>query len=44
MEQARNVATLPARFDWNDIGSWGELFDLSAAIGDDNVALGEAAS
>ncbi len=27
MEKAKNVAVLPARFDWNDLGSWGSLYD-----------------
>ncbi len=40
MEQAHNVATIPARFEWNDIGSWSELFELSAADPSDNVTLG----
>jgi mannose-1-phosphate guanylyltransferase len=41
MEPSTNVATIPARFGWNDIGSWGELFELSATNADDNVALGD---
>jgi mannose-1-phosphate guanylyltransferase len=41
MEPAPNVATIPARFGWNDIGSWAELFELSAQGQEDNVRLGE---
>lgn len=40
MEPARNVATLPARFGWSDIGSWGELWELSSRDASNNVALG----
>ncbi len=40
MEPARNVATIPARFGWNDIGSWGELWELSPQDADGNVAQG----
>jgi mannose-1-phosphate guanylyltransferase len=40
MERARNVATIPARFGWSDIGSWAELWELSARDADDNAALG----
>ena len=27
MEHAKNVAVLPVHFDWNDLGSWGALYD-----------------
>ena len=27
METSDNVYTLPASFDWNDLGTWGSLFD-----------------
>jgi mannose-1-phosphate guanylyltransferase len=40
MEPARNVATIPADFGWTDIGSWAELWELSARDADSNVALG----
>jgi mannose-1-phosphate guanylyltransferase len=40
MEPARNVATIPAHFGWNDIGSWAELWELSARDADGNVAQG----
>jgi mannose-1-phosphate guanylyltransferase len=40
MEPATNVATIPARFGWSDIGSWAELWELSEGDIDGNVALG----
>jgi mannose-1-phosphate guanylyltransferase len=40
MEQAPNVATIPAHFPWSDIGSWAELWELAPRDSDDNVALG----
>ncbi|UYW01479.1 mannose-1-phosphate guanylyltransferase [Flavobacterium agricola] len=27
MESAKNVYVLPATFDWNDLGTWGSLYD-----------------
>ena len=27
MENADNVYVLPATFDWNDLGTWGSLYD-----------------
>jgi mannose-1-phosphate guanylyltransferase len=27
MEKSRNVYVLPATFDWNDLGTWGSLYD-----------------
>jgi mannose-1-phosphate guanylyltransferase len=41
MERAPNVATLPARFGWSDIGSWAELWELSSSSLTDNVELGQ---
>lgn len=40
MEKAPHVATIPASFGWADIGSWGELWDLSTRDKEENVALG----
>jgi mannose-1-phosphate guanylyltransferase len=40
MERADNVTTIPSDFGWNDIGSWAELFELTARDADGNVALG----
>jgi mannose-1-phosphate guanylyltransferase len=41
MERADNVATIPANFGWNDIGSWSELWELSPQDAEGNVAAGE---
>lgn len=41
MEPAGNVATLPARFGWSDVGSWGELWSLSPRDENGNAALGD---
>ena len=27
MEKSNNVYVLPATFDWNDLGTWGSLYD-----------------
>jgi mannose-1-phosphate guanylyltransferase len=40
MERAPNVATVPARFGWSDIGSWAELWELASSAPADNVHLG----
>ncbi len=40
MEQADNVATIPANFGWTDIGSWAEIWELSPRDTEANVALG----
>src|SRR5262252_1253468 len=40
MERASNVATVPARFGWSDIGSWAELWELSSSSPAENVLLG----
>jgi mannose-1-phosphate guanylyltransferase len=40
MEQASNVATVPARFGWSDIGSWAELWELASSSPVDNVIQG----
>jgi mannose-1-phosphate guanylyltransferase len=41
MERASNVATLPAEFGWNDIGSWSELWELAPHDAEHNAALGD---
>jgi mannose-1-phosphate guanylyltransferase len=40
MEPATNVATIPARFGWSDIGSWAELWELATHEAATNVELG----
>jgi mannose-1-phosphate guanylyltransferase len=40
MEPATNVATIPARFGWTDVGSWAELWELATHEAATNVSLG----
>lgn len=42
MEKHGNVAVVEARFDWNDIGSWSAVGDLTAPDADGNRVSGEA--
>ena len=42
MEKAERVAVVPARFDWNDIGSWSAIRSLSTADSHANRVEGEA--
>ncbi len=37
MEKAKNVVVLPANFEWNDIGSWDEVYKLSPKDKDQNA-------
>ena len=37
MEDAENVAVLPASFDWNDLGTWGSLHDKLTKDFQDNA-------
>ena len=37
MERADQIATIPADFGWNDIGGWGELWEISPKDAADNV-------
>lgn len=39
MEKAKNVVVLPANFEWNDIGSWDEVYKLSAKDKEQNALL-----
>jgi mannose-1-phosphate guanylyltransferase len=41
MEQAPNVATIPADFGWSDIGSWAELWELSERDQEGNACRGQ---
>ena len=41
MEHAREVAVIPAQFEWNDIGSWKTLMDLLQTDDKGNVLIGE---
>jgi mannose-1-phosphate guanylyltransferase len=39
MEKSRNVYVLPATFDWNDLGTWGSLYDKLEKDGHKNAIL-----
>ena len=39
MESAQNVYVLPANFDWNDLGTWGALYDKLDKDQDDNAVV-----
>jgi mannose-1-phosphate guanylyltransferase/mannose-6-phosphate isomerase len=41
MEKSRNVAVVRSTFDWNDIGSWNAVGDLTAADSNGNRLCGE---
>ena len=40
VEHCRNLAVIPARFAWSDVGSWDSAFDQRPA-GDDNLIIGD---
>ncbi|MGG7035323.1 MAG: mannose-1-phosphate guanylyltransferase [Flavobacterium sp.] len=39
MEKAKNVYVLPATFDWNDLGTWGSLYDKLPKDEQDNAII-----
>jgi mannose-1-phosphate guanylyltransferase len=39
MENAQNVFVLPATFDWNDLGTWGSLYDKLPKDEQDNAVV-----
>jgi mannose-1-phosphate guanylyltransferase / mannose-6-phosphate isomerase len=41
MEKAKNIAVLPAKFAWSDIGSWKAVADQLTADDKGNTSLGE---
>lgn len=41
MEQAKDIAMVPATFRWNDLGSWQSLLDVGPLDGNGNVILGD---
>ena len=43
MEKADDVAVVPARLGWSDVGSWDALARLFERDGDGNAAVGDAA-
>lgn len=40
LERATNVFMLPADFDWNDLGTWGSLYDKLPKDEQNNVTVG----
>ncbi|MFA5299220.1 MAG: mannose-1-phosphate guanylyltransferase [Lutibacter sp.] len=41
MEKAENVYILPVEFGWNDLGTWGSLYNKLAKDKDQNATIGE---
>ncbi|WP_262733214.1 mannose-1-phosphate guanylyltransferase [Gaetbulibacter sp. NE] len=39
MEKSENVFVLPATFDWNDLGTWGSLYDKLDKDSDNNAVV-----
>lgn len=39
MEKSNNVYVLPATFDWNDLGTWGSLYDKLDKDDDNNAVV-----
>jgi mannose-1-phosphate guanylyltransferase len=39
MESSKNVYVLPATFDWNDLGTWGSLYDKLDKDASDNAVV-----
>ena len=39
MEDAENVYVLPARFDWNDLGTWGSLHEKLPKDSQENAVV-----
>lgn len=39
MEQAKNVFVMQATFDWNDLGTWGSLYDKLPKDNNDNAVV-----
>ncbi|MDG1804728.1 mannose-1-phosphate guanylyltransferase [Flavicella sp.] len=40
IEKANNVHVLPVEFGWNDLGTWGSLYDKKAESKSENVTIG----
>ncbi|MGB5498104.1 MAG: sugar phosphate nucleotidyltransferase, partial [Maribacter sp.] len=39
LEQSKAIYVLPATFDWNDLGTWGSLYDKLDKDGDNNAVV-----
>lgn len=44
MENARNIGVVPANFDWDDLGSWAQLYEAAPKDGDGNAFSGDVIS
>ncbi|MEM1378398.1 MAG: AGE family epimerase/isomerase [Pseudomonadota bacterium] len=42
MEKAENIAVVPASFDWDDLGSWSQLYEAAAKDKNNNAISGKA--
>ncbi|MCK0156164.1 mannose-1-phosphate guanylyltransferase [Cellulophaga sp. F20128] len=40
LEQSKDLFVLPATFDWNDLGTWGSLYDKVKKTEDENAVVG----
>lgn len=40
IEKANNVHVLPVEFGWNDLGTWGSLYDKLADSNEENITIG----
>jgi len=40
IEKANNVHVLPVEFGWNDLGTWGSLYDKKAESKSENITIG----
>ena len=41
MERASDIALVPAKFRWNDLGSWQSLLEVGSVDGNGNVIVGD---
>jgi mannose-1-phosphate guanylyltransferase len=41
MEKSEKVYVTKGEFDWNDVGSWGEVYELSEKDEDGNALIGD---
>jgi mannose-1-phosphate guanylyltransferase/mannose-6-phosphate isomerase len=41
MEKADNIGVIPASFDWDDLGSWTQLYEAASKDGDGNALYGD---
>lgn len=40
IEKANNIKVLPVDFGWNDLGTWGSLYDKKATTSEENITIG----